>query len=377
MTRGRQQSSDSVAQATISLPRYVIRRHRGGRDCYYFQVPKRVRPATWTAGAIRLSDDPAEAARQGRELNAQLDAARQDAQAGPPRGSLPHVLQDYHHSERYRDLAPDTKRGYDQLAGVLLKWSTQAGDPPMRTITRPAILKFLDLYRDRPSHRKHLARFMSVLFRHAMDIGEASENPATNLGLKEPKSTHYAWTDADVDAVVRAADEMGRPSVGTAVLLAADLGQRPTDVLRLRWGHHYRDGVFRFAQSKTGTKLEIPATTRLRERLAATTSDSLYLVARERDGQPYQTYHFQHLFRAVANQAGLPKHARFQHLRHYAVVTLAGLGFTGRHIATITGHSQASVDSILDRHYWHRDSDQARQVVERLDAHRKGQKGRV
>src|SRR3546814_9370467 len=58
------------------------------------------------------------------------------------------------------------------------------------------------------------------------------------------------WTPREIEIFASHADEMGRWSVGTAVILNEWIGQREGDVLGMLRSA-YQDGALRFEQSKT------------------------------------------------------------------------------------------------------------------------------
>ena len=106
---------------------------------------------------------------------------------------------------------------------------------------------------------------------------------------------------------------MGLPSIGTAVLIAFETGQRQTDVLQYEKPRDYVGGTLRYNQSKTGAYVGIPATAWLKEELDKL-PDGL-LCPCEATGRQWKPSYFSHRFRDVANAAGLPKHL-FKQLRH-------------------------------------------------------------
>ncbi len=359
-----------VVTVDVKLPPYMVRVQRKSGVAFYFQVPARLRPKGWP-GAQRLSDDLAAAIGQAQTLKERLDAERAGMLRRPQEGSLPWLLGQYHLSEKYRCLAPKTQRGYDQCAQRLLAWSERNGNKHVNSITRPSVLKFLMKFDGTPAFRNAIAVFLRLLLRHALDIGLITTNPAEKLGLRRPKrlTPFHPFTDSEIDAFVAAADATGHPGIGDALLIATEIGQREGDVLKMRRGAEYRLGEFVFTQSKTGRELIIPATERLMARFAARPA-TLYLVA-DAEGQPYKEDWFRHLFRRIADAAGLPKTARFMHARHSAVMRLSRLGHSVLAIATITGHSPKTADQIIGSHYWERDSAVARGVIESLNQARR------
>src|SRR3546814_12483594 len=65
------------------------------------------------------------------------------------------------------------------------------------------------------------------------------------------------WTPREIEIFASHADEMGRWSVGTAVILNEWIGQREGDVLGMLRSA-YQDGALRFEQSKTKVDIDLP-----------------------------------------------------------------------------------------------------------------------
>jgi len=359
----------------IKLPRYMIAKRRKNGYAFYFQPVKRHRPQGWKQGVIRLPDDLNDAIRMAKDLYRELQEMR-IAEKGMrdqspetryyPRGSIPWVLTRYQQGKKYKRLSKTTQQNYGILAKKLLTWSNAAGHAPVTYLTAEIIEQFLDKFNDTPHQRNALKRFLHMLLNQAVLMGVIDKNPATGIEA-QPEETHiHIWTDQEIAALVRHCDKAGRRSVGTAVLIAADTGQRQGDVLKFTYGRDYRDGSFRFFQNKTGADVIIPATQRLKLRLNGAAG---HLVGNERTKNPYKPFNFRHLFRKMANGAGLG-HVKFAHLRHTCVVRLARSGCSVPEIAAITGHTLGSVETILKR-YLMRDSSVAENAITKLEAGKK------
>lgn len=356
----------------MPFPPYMVAVRRGERVAYYFQVPARLRPQGWK-GAIRLPNDQEAAVLMASELKEHLDEARaRPAIKSPAEGSLPWLMADYQAGRKWAKLAPKTQHGYLQCAGRVLAWSKGRGDPSVTSLTRPTILRWLSEMDAAPCMRNAVAAFLKLLLRHALDLGVISVNPAEKLGLDRPdrKTAIHIYTDAEIDAFMAAADAAGQPGIGTALLIAAEVGQREGDVLRMRRGIEFQDGEFVFTQAKTGRRLAIPATNKLMRRLS-TRTPSLYLAA-DSEGKPWKEDTFRRQFRSIARTAGLPDCAWFMHGRHTAVARLYRLGFDALAIATITGHSPRTCETIISQHYWERDSEVARGIIQKVNESRMG-----
>ncbi len=368
-----------MATIPLQLPRFVIAKQRGGTLAFYFQVPKRLQPEGWPSGALRLRDergepitDPVAAVTRGRELNAQLDRARAQASASPVEGTLPWLISEYEHSDKYKKKAKATRYQYDLLAKQMIAWSKEKGHPPVKQMTTPSVLRFLSLYDDRPTLRARMAAFGSLLWNFGRRRGAVTDNVWTDLGLEKNDPEVHIWTESEIASVVAKADELKRSSIGTAVLLASESGQRQGDVLDMRRGREWDGATLRRVQNKTGAYVTVPATSLLLDRLAELPKENILLVVAETTRQQWKQQAFSKAFREIANASGLP-HLEFRSLRATCVCRLASAGCSIPEIASITGHTLVSVHHIL-KHYWRPDSDQAQHAIAKVEAFRQRQK---
>jgi len=364
----------TVAKIAVQLPRYVIAKWRGDQWVFYFQVPKRLQPEGWPSGALRLKDgqgvaieDPSAAVVRGRELNAMLDRARAQLAAGPIEGTLPWLIAQYQHSDNYRSKAEQTRYQYDLIARMMITWSKEKNHPQVSQMTVPSALKFLAQFDDRPTYRMRAAAFGSVLWNFGRRRGAVTANVWKDLGLETPEAEVHIWTDSEIIAMVAKSDTMRRPSIGTAIRLAAETGQRQGDILDMRRGRDWDGRMLRRDQNKTGAYVTIPATQRLLDRLALLPSDNILLVVNEHTRTQWRQQAFSRAFREIAIAAELP-HLEFRSLRATCVCRLATAGCTIPEIASITGHTLVSVHHIL-KHYWRPDSEQAKNAISKMEAY--------
>lgn len=279
---------------------------------------------------------------------------------------------------------------------------------PVKAIGRPEVKAFHDyLERERGAHS---ARGVVAVLGAAMKWGTLSlkwrlaENVATQLALVKPPGRIMVWEAHEIEAMVAAADALGRPSIGDAVLLGVHTGQRQGDRLLLV-DAGLIDGRRRFLQSKTGAVVMIKPTRVLTLRLeqaalrrAAVLEARLGLaggrwpvnrrrpptvILSEMTGRPYGDYNYRHIFDEVraAAAAGIPDGAggwkvepcpslagkRDQDLRDTCVTWLFRAGVDALGICSITGHSAASVETIR-KHYLGAAPDRADEAIDALEA---------
>ena len=100
---------------------------------------------------------------------------------------------------------------------------------------------------------------------------------------------------------------------------------------------HIRNGTLSLKQQKTGTALLLPVHPSLQAVLDATPSEHLTFLT-TRDGAPFSPAGFTNWFRAVCNEAGLPKGTSAHGLRKATCRRLAEAGCSASVIAAISGH---------------------------------------
>lgn len=393
--------------ARLNVPYLITKPGRGGRRKFFWQPSMALRAAGWPSQ--RLSDDEGQAVAEARRINDQVAAWRAGAGAAPDGtlaaapGTVAALIADYRASGEWAALRPKTRRAYGQNLDVLKAWS---GAAPVAAITPLRCKKLYQAWRARtPSKAAALIVMGRILWKWAVSEDRAATNPFKEVPVKRPRPRRTEsdlWSAAAIAAFVAAADEAGRHSIGTAVMVNAWIGQRQGDVLTVPRAV-YKGGRLRFSQSKTGAGVDLPVdmVQELRARLAAELArqdargvTGTALILDEDTGQPYSEDRFRHLLAdiraaaadTVAAEAATlndPEHRKelaalaaqlraltFQLLRHTAVVRLAEAGVDNAGIASITGHSLQTVTQILE-HYLIRTRKLARQAfAQRLAAER-------
>jgi integrase len=132
------------------------------------------------------------------------------------------------------------------------------------------------------------------------------------------------------------------------LMLAIWTGQRQGDLLRLTWDAY--DGQFiRLRQSKGGTRVKIPVGAPLKAVLDRAPRITKVILTTTRNGA-WTEDGFRASWGKACDTAEIDG-LTFHDLRGSAVTRLAEAGATVPEIASITGHSLADVEAILDAHY--------------------------
>lgn len=352
----------------VKVRHLVAKRLKSGRVLYYWQPPAALRGQGFQPR--RLADDMAAAIAEAERLNFEVDAWRRGEEPVPfAPETIPWLVRLYAASDRYTDLKPSTQRGYRQCLDRIEAWSERANHPPLESIERRHVFAFKRSMGDAPAMANAVIRVLRLLLQYAHDEGYLDENPAQKVRLRGRPPRQQVWAGEQIAAFLKAATEDGHPSLALAVRLAADLGQREGDILRLVWSQ-FVGSAFEIKQGKTQADLIVPATVELRAALDATPRLSPTIVIAEATGRPYKADHFRHEFRRIANLAGIPGDLQFLDLRRTAVVRLAEAGCTVPEVAAISGHSLERTQSILET-YLPRTTPMAQAAISKLELYRK------
>lgn len=362
-THGR---STLMPTVRLDLGKFVVLRgpRADGTFRVLFEVPPRLRPSGWSptiplplTGERR--GDLADAGEVGRiqtdaiMLYGRLDAARGNAPAGPQGRTFAALARSWRRTDEYRDLKPRTQAGYEESVRRIEAWSESNGHPDPTKLTQQGVRGFLGGLDETPWVKWHARKVLRLVMGHAVGLGWRADNPVEGIKVRMPKSTVEIWEPEDVEAYAWAAIGAGQPDLAGLILTEWEIGQRLTDTILFRRGAEYEaaEGVFRFWQSKTRSYVTIPVSDRLRGVLAHLKRDgSPYLFHDGATGRPFPDVNrlghvFEDMRERVLKAGG--RHLVLRALRHSCVVQLARCGCTVPEIASITGHSIATAESIL------------------------------
>jgi len=278
------------------------------------------------------------------------------------------LLDHYRQSKAYTSLADNSKRNYEPiLARIRDEWSSM----PLTVIedrsVREGILEIRDQIALRSKRQAdYYVSVLSAVLSHGVDIGRITNNHA--IGIKKVYKANRSeriWLPEDV----RAFEAVASPQLRYALLLGLHTGQRQSDLLNLPWSAFDGQGIS-LTQSKTGIDVYVPCTQALMSMLNLMPRVSTIIMTNTRD-MPWSTDGFKTSWRKAAIKAGIQGKLTFHDLRGTTVTMLAEAGCSVPQIATITGHSIASANHIIER-YMARTKHMAKAAIVMLDAHRAG-----
>lgn len=341
-----------------------------------------------------LGTDLAGAITRAEQLNALWDQVRtkSDAKPGPAPGTVAWMIDRVEggidHGEKPRKLQKEIEAAFRYIERSPLS------KRPLAELTGSDLKVFHKKIVDARglAYAQRVMKWLRFLLNEAVREKQLTTSPMEGMRIKRPSPRQVLWFEDEVAAVIAHAERDGRPSLGLAFRLAYDLGQREGDVLRMTRAQ-YDAGEMVIEQGKTKAMVRVPALPELAQALAAAdsalpalfapkqgdaggtvdfthpaTRRSLAWVISETTRQPYKQFNFVHLVAGLIESASF-KGKTFQDLRRSSVYRLAIAGCTIPMISSITGHSYARCEQILEV-YLPRTTEMARLAIERVLASR-------
>jgi len=347
------------------------RKHASGRITYYWRPSPSLRRLGFRDR--RLSNDVAIARVEAESFNLEADRYRADvatnrAGKAPSPGTLAHLVAQYRSHEDFLELAPATRRSYEQSIAILIEFM---GDARLTAITPPVVQALKRRFADRPFWANAHIRILRLLFSFARREGWfVGDNPATAFRQLKTKPRNEIWTDRQIalwcEGDVRRQLPPASPELVLAMRLALRTGQRQGDLLQAPRTALHGD-TLHVRQNKTAQDVWIPLGAELLTALRARPHDATTILVAP-NGRPWKADHFRHLWRERTCAARLDG-LQFRDLRRTAITHLAAAGCTTFEIAAVSGHSYATIQEMLDI-YAPRRREDARAAIVKLDRHR-------
>lgn len=278
-------------------------------------------------------------------------------------GMLQAIITAYQQSQGFLGLAASTREGY---ARRIRKIEAEFGDLPIKALANPETRGIMLDWRDQiavksPREADYHAAILQAILSWAWDRRRIPAHPLERPGrVWRGTRVDKVWSDDDERALLAMPRHLRLPG-----MLALYTGQREGDILRLTWSAYDGQSI-RLQQGKHGRRVVIPVTGALKAELDATPRKAVQVCLTSR-GTPWTLDGFKSSW-GKEKPTGLT----FHDLRGTAVTRLARAGCTTPEIASITGHSLKAVESILDRHYLHRDQSLSESAIAKLEKHRSG-----
>lgn len=321
---------------------------KDGSINYFIAVPAYVETATRMKSQ---SFDTLKAASDYSSRVSHLYQAHKLGNEGKTRGTrinydtVEGLIERYMASEDWRNLKDNSQRAYRLMFKTAIELhlpraKTLFGQMLSENVDRETVQRFIDAVRSRYSQHRvfHTIKCMRLVWAFAERAGYIDKNPWRNSRVRSVERRQKVWTVDDIEKVIATADELGLHSIGTMIMMCYQMCQRPGDIRQLTW-EQLHDDVFTFDQEKTGTKVSIPISPKLKARLHAySPTRTGTVVIYENTGQPFDRFMYYKAFRRVAKAAGIDPELRMADLRRTGATFLAQQGCTEDEIMSITGH---------------------------------------
>ncbi|MCE7026392.1 hypothetical protein [Jiella avicenniae] len=296
---------------------------------------------------------------------------------GPMPYSLADLFRDWQRSPRWgageargkrveKVYSANTRRDYRQKMRVVEDHDQDLYNAAVEALSEQILFGlYEDLWETRGLHTANgVIRTLSAAISWGRRRGKVklATNPAMRLGMQTPAPRVRFAERAEIEALVAAADAMGRPEIGDAVTLGLWTGQRQNDRLALVVHRSaLMSGRRVFRQQKTGAIVSVLDAPELERRLTAASARRRakgivdpHVILDEATWKPFKPDWYRHVFAEVRASAAkvLPSVAdlRDQDLRDTAVTWMALGRAEPYEIASVTGHSFETVHSIM-KHY--------------------------
>lgn len=349
---------------------FVSKIQKSGHVLYYWQPTNILRKNGFLPR--RLNDNLETAKLEAKALNLELDTWRnggtEPIEKPLQKGSLlSDVINTYKKAPIFTTKAHATQRIYSQCLDRIDTW---AGDQPINAISRGNIINFHQtLFDKKPSFANAIGRQMRILFEFAYDHGIIDSNPARRIKMPSCPPRDQVWSVENQEKFIKTADDMGYSSMTLAVLLAVSTAQRQGDILKLCWSQYDQPAnEIRLKQGKTGKWVAIPILPELRSALEKAYVKNEFIVSSETTGKAYRPDHFRHLFKQIADAAGITD-LQFRDLRRTAIVRMGEAGISTACITAVSGHDIGHCERILET-YMPRNSDMAREAISAFQLYR-------
>lgn len=301
-------------------------------------------------------------------------------------GTISQLIREYLASPKFKKKALSTQGEYKRMLTKVEKAEVKEsknqtfGTMPIAALAAPRVIgKFLDYHEEigllHPREADNRLTVLSTVFSYAKSKGRIVRNPIEGFErLYDGDRADIIWTEADIAAFMDLPSEQAESdkkmnlALDRALILAMHTGQRYGDLVKLRWADY--DGQYiRLKQSKTSVRVNVRVTTALKKMLDGTPRVGPYILVRPND-RPWFTaksnkelgsawrermtavkmYRDDYLSETRNDPDLEGKRLHFNDLRGTAVTLLAEAGCTVPEIVSITGHTLASANQILEKY---------------------------
>jgi integrase len=321
------------------------------------------------ATGAKLQGEPGTA-----EFLAAFEAAGRASAMARSAGTVEWLIRHYKATNAWTKKLADSTReiaSYD-LNACEQRWETTPLTIVANSRSRPAFLQWHeDLAETHPRAADVKLARLARVFAWSVDRGQLKHNPvATCERAYRSDRSEMIWLPHHVAAF----EPVASAEIRLAMMLALHTGQRQGDLRAVPWSA-YDGTAITLRQGKGRRQVYVPATQALKATLETAPRRATTVLAAP-DGRAWAKRRFHEDWVEAFEASGIVERLHFHDLRGTAVTMLAEAGCTVPEIATITGHSQAHAQKILDR-YLARTRTLAHSAIAKLDEHRRNRKSQT
>lgn len=353
----------------FSLGRFVRASERkDGTHHVFMSVPSALRPESWPAtitlpeegsqtGSLNNPKFLARVQKAAQGVNKRLDARRDLEKAYRSEGkrNTRAVAEIYFRTKRFRDLSSSRMYRNRRDANIVVDWAERRGDPDFADLVKADFEDLLAIYDDRPSAQLDLRSILNVLCKEAITAKFRPDNPVESIRwtAPDPRDVVVLWKSETVEAYAAMARQMKQPGLAALIQVGIVVGQRLGDLRTAKHGVNYRGGRFQMVQSKTGEKVSIPLSAKLRALIEEVRVEGSPFLFNDGDTNTGYTSgrlsaRFVEVRYAVTDDGG--PNMILRSLRHSAVCVMVDNKVPLRNIAAVTGHRLGRVNRIMERY---------------------------
>lgn len=382
----------------------VSKRLKSGVVSYYWDIPSWAKKAGCALQSEALGSDYALAkSRCDTLLNPQFDSWRLrevdlvSSKTVP--GSFDWMVSVYKASPKYSAKSKKYRKDVDALLSLVSKHRLKDGRAfgilSLPSITPGVADKLHEKLKEKAdgTQRTRTAKGAMVACRRAWNVAHRSKpdavplaNPFSKMDISYTPATTRPVSYAELMKFVRAADEAGSASIGTAAMIAFFWLQRQTDILsRLTWGHYRPSDApncARIFHHKTKVLYDLPLYDddetelwpELMARLDSAPRRGTLIVTRDAEDRrrkmflPWAEDYFRHRVADIRAKAGIGSEVKFMGLRHGGNVEGADAGLSDAQLRSLSGHKTTAA---LLRYAQQTSTQQRAGARKRLDARTK------
>jgi len=252
----------------------------------------------------------------------------------------------YYSSNDFSMLRERSQKDYKYFLGILV---SEFGDVPYEEVTSKSAKHAYEEWVKRGiTFANHVCTVSSLVYRYAMEMEYAMNNPFANIKRKTPKQRKVVWTEKDIQKFLTFCySDFAWRNIGLIVHMAYEWCQRLGDMRLLTWDVVDLDEQKLYLeQSKRRAEVTLPISDDLTEMLQQQKDDfgfQQYVAPRPRPaGGVYHPYSIDRLSKAgrqAMRLAGLSEDIRLMDLRRTGTTEMVEAGVGMAQIMSVTGHS--------------------------------------